>query len=232
MTNTEEKVMVSRNFQTILNQFYEEDPNHRMITELTNTHALMEADLKANTPHERIKMTQNIVDYAYKKHSPQDQTCTKGCAHCCKMLVCITEPEAENLATRIEFLAKNGLVNFALAITRKLKDQKDYPTDPEAWHAYTNKERACPYLDVDRHICTVYTTRPLACKTYYVKTDPSLCKMGKGPATVQVIANPMTELALSALYATTAHGNMAPMVLKALQRKQFINKIQTPNKGT
>lgn len=103
---------------------------------------------------------------------PEHITCQKGCSHCCKQLVMVTKPEAE----RLLILA----IEQGIALDQaQLKRQS--LADDTGWLQLEIEDRQCPFLGPD-NLCQVYDDRPLACRKYFVVSDPDLCNITRYPS--------------------------------------------------
>ncbi|GFO70449.1 hypothetical protein GMLC_40280 [Geomonas limicola] len=81
--------------------------------------------------------------------------CGKGCSHCCKIGVGITDLEAkmiEETTGRVRKQPKTGAAH----------------ADPTP----------CPFLDASG-ACTIYSCRPFNCRTLYTLDDPEFCRTGE-----------------------------------------------------
>ncbi|MDY6950436.1 MAG: hypothetical protein SWE60_02910 [Thermodesulfobacteriota bacterium] len=120
-------------------------------------------------------------------------SCAKGCAACCRWLVCVSIPEALYIHERLrtcecrrrdevfhrflrikETLEENGLAE-ALA-TELTRGQSDLTFDHRL-HLLSRRYHAlqipCPFLEKDA--CSIYSWRPTKCRQYYVTSPPHWC---------------------------------------------------------
>jgi Fe-S-cluster containining protein len=95
------------------------------------------------------------------------------------------------------------------------RDSKSYQ-----WMA---QKKGCPFLDKKAGECRIYNVRPLACRTYYVVSDPANCSPDKPGAGVHVI-DPIeaTMPAIEGIAKTTesippATGSLQAMVLAGME---------------
>lgn len=102
-----------------------------------------------------------------RKNSPGGKNiqCGKGCSHCCREAVEIWPHEA---ALLVGIVRKDGR---ALDQAR-LERQSRYTVD--TWRQQPAVDKACVFLGSDGE-CTVYESRPNACRKLLVVTDPALC---------------------------------------------------------
>ena len=114
----------------------------------------------------------------------QDVPCRPGCCACCRYAVPLSPPEAFRLAEELALppgAAGPVAERFASAEARLTAAGSELgtaangaPPSPEAvgrW--YRGLDLPCPLLAGDR--CRQYTTRPIACRTYFATTPPALC---------------------------------------------------------
>jgi Fe-S-cluster containining protein len=122
--------------------------------------------------------------------SGQPVPCRKGCAACCKYLVPLSVPEALAVVeetSRLPQPRRSILIDACIDSAAKvLAHCRDLP-DAESLAAPKGRDKAvsatadwysalsltCPFL-VDA-ACTIYPTRPLACREHFVAGSASLC---------------------------------------------------------
>lgn len=115
-------------------------------------------------------------------------TCSKGCSHCCNMDVQMTTLEAEYIVR-------------ATGIAHNI----DTPLT-------TGHKTPCPFLSKMR-VCTIYTYRPLVCRTYHVVSDPNLCSTS-GVEVLQYggthghMGNPAYRAAMEWVHFQNQHGDV------------------------
>ena len=97
--------------------------------------------------------------------------CRKGCNHCCRQHVDITHAEAKLL-----HLAA-GDIGYPID-RAKLQRQSQY--DYKNWADQPAQDRSCVFLTPEGS-CAVYEHRPMACRKYFVLSDPDLCDIVKHP---------------------------------------------------
>lgn len=120
-------------------------------------------------------------------------SCAKGCAACCRWLVCVSIPEALYIHERLrgcesrrrddifqrfrrikETLEENGL---AEALARDLTRGHGDVTLDHRLHVLSRRYHAlqlpCPFLE--QEACSVYPWRPIKCRQYYVTSPADWC---------------------------------------------------------
>ncbi len=94
--------------------------------------------------------------------------CKPGCAACCNRQVYLTVAEALVIQ---EYLEKSGQWPQVEKRARELMPiAKD--ASPVSWF---KMNIMCPVLDPVTKLCTAYETRPAACSTHFVRSDPAQC---------------------------------------------------------
>jgi Fe-S-cluster containining protein len=122
--------------------------------------ALVQKALAAPTPRAKVIMLNRLADNLGAAVGP-NAPCSKGCSHCCKMPVVLTEAEAKEIAK---------------ATGARLTTPKyDFPPRPERQFDGV----ACTFL-VDG-ACSIYAHRPFMCRTHYVvDDDDAMCEIVPG----------------------------------------------------
>lgn len=100
-----------------------------------------------------------------KNPGSENIRCGKGCSHCCREAVEIWPHEA---ALLVEVARAAGMELDAARLER----QSRYTVD--TWRQQPPADKACVFLGGDG-ACTVYESRPNACRKLLVVTDPALC---------------------------------------------------------
>lgn len=104
-----------------------------------------------------------------KNPGSENIQCSKGCSHCCREAVEIWPQEA---ALLVSVVRETGMT---LDVAR-LERQSQYTVD--TWRQQPIADKACLFLGNDG-ACTVYESRPNACRKLLVVTDPALCDAEK-----------------------------------------------------
>lgn len=130
--------------------------------------------------------------------------CKRGCAACCKVHVSITPSEAQlivkwcevnNVAIDVDKVRRQAMHGFA------------------TWGLQSPGERRCVFLTKDNS-CSVYDVRPMACRKYFVASDPANCDSVKRPgAEVAVVATHEAEVMFSALFTVEPGATTMPKLL-------------------
>jgi Fe-S-cluster containining protein len=121
-----------------------------------STHIAMDAVLERD--RQKIAGSENIQ-------------CGRGCSHCCREAVEIWPHEA---ALLVEIAREAGMELDRVRLER----QSRYTVD--TWREQPAADRACVFLGGD-NACTVYESRPNACRKLLVVTDPALCDAEQRP---------------------------------------------------
>ena len=193
-----------------------------------------------------LKMAANVRDVyrqvdAHVTSSAEFEgvSCKKGCAACCRMMTVTTFPEAVALASRYPKEVERALprlredhatmldIGRAQAVPMNTPHMLDPELHQRLCDAWWELQRPCPFLS-DANECTVYEARPLACRTYYVRSDPSLCARvpaagveflalsdENSPRAIGALADAQERAGLSQMFMC---GNLAEMVLYARQQ--------------
>jgi len=125
-------------------------------------------------------------------------SCRQGCAHCCYYLVPVSPAEAFHLEREMRTLPppqQRAIVGvFRMAGRRLLKRLPEYQAERSDTHRsaerlqrlsdwYASLHLACPFLM--NNLCAIYNLRPLACREYWVTSDPDCCRIdSKTPPTL------------------------------------------------
>jgi Fe-S-cluster containining protein len=143
------------------------------------------------------------------KHAP-DIKCTRGCSACCHLHVTVTRPEAT-----IALEAADD-VEWPLDLARMREQATKH--DDKAWHELPHASRRCLFLNGQGE-CAIYEYRPLACRRYFVVSDPADCdSLSKPGHQVQQIVDAHAEIASSAALEVFESGTFAAMLLAELEK--------------
>jgi Fe-S-cluster containining protein len=149
-------------------------------------------------------------------------TCTKGCSACCYQLVSVSFIEALVVA---DYLVRNRTLDEIALLKEELKIQSDRLRFERNRLTLFEARVPCAFLKLSAPYvgeCTVYGSRPLACRLQYVVSDPKHCSPDSPDPNVGLVD--VSKLHVSALRAITGgspqlagHGPLAPMVLLAIE---------------
>lgn len=114
---------------------------------------------------ERVKRLRRLAD-AYAAAVAPSAACTSGCSHCCHIGVTMFGPEAQLIAK------ETG---------RQLSPASDQISDGSWARTDFGYHMPCPFL-VDNK-CSIYASRPLACRLQFnMDIDSLLCELVPGAA--------------------------------------------------
>jgi Fe-S-cluster containining protein len=114
--------------------------------------------------------------------------CKRGCSACCYQFTGVLLPEAIAIVVRHRAVVDSVQSKMAAdtwhlgKIFKSLGYDETTPAidlDEEQRNAIANAwwklRRPCPFLDEEKGECRVYDSRPIACRSYHVISDPELC---------------------------------------------------------
>jgi Fe-S-cluster containining protein len=119
-------------------------------------------------------------------------SCKAGCGACCRMLVPISELEAQRLREVVHAMPEprrsHVLARFAEAVRQldaagllpQLRRVEQW-TDNEfqaMTRAYFERQIACPFLEAES--CSIYEERPITCREYLVTSPAEKCARPAG----------------------------------------------------
>ena len=133
-------------------------------------------------------------------------SCKPDCCACCYYAPMLSPAEARSVAELVDALAEPRrseiIARFEQALerlreagllqryeqTRRLESDGSSRAGYPGWHDdYLRLKVACPFLENKR--CSIYTERPMACRSYLVRNDPAECAR-TGGALEQVAVRP------------------------------------------
>jgi len=130
----------------------------------------------------------DAVDRAIERQDRQGElhgqsvSCTKGCTHCCYLLVTAMFVEAVSI---IRHLRDQGRLDEFLRVEgprlAQLAEVMEHPDTNTL--SYVQRHERCPML-APNGTCTVYEQRPLTCRCYSVISDPRDCAVPGGDVLV------------------------------------------------
>jgi len=158
-------------------------------------------------PHSKIYAMMDIyetIDEFIKENTDMSGiSCKKGCAHCCYLCVYITPDEA---ITILDYCDKNNIeVDW-----KQAGKQMDFTSDN--WTEQRVYASRCMFLKDGE--CSIYPVRPMACRKYFVATDPSLCDTTTGRHEVAILSNIDVELLVVAIHGIRTFDTLPKQLLK------------------
>jgi Fe-S-cluster containining protein len=167
-----------------------------------------DASSVANKTHKAISAV--LEQDRAKNPGSENIQCGKGCNHCCHEAVEIWPQEAALLAG----VVRETSMTLDMA---RLERQSQFTVD--SWRQQPRADKACLFLGSDG-ACTVYESRPNACRKLLVVTDPALCDAEKSkPDSVGRWFSWEAELMESAALEVFGAGLMPRSLLTALNAK-------------
>ncbi|PGZ57859.1 preprotein translocase subunit SecA [Bacillus cereus] len=100
-----------------------------------------------------------------QKYAP----CKKGCTACCFQEVNLQKIEAQSINIHMNKKIKK-VIKYNL---RETKARRKIPSS--LWTDRQSSIEPCPFLDIKNGECSIYTIRPLSCRSYFVANHPSMC---------------------------------------------------------
>jgi Fe-S-cluster containining protein len=130
--------------------------------------------------------------HRWLKESSIRPSCKRGCDHCCHMLTTVTYLEAKAVAKAALKLPNDewkgvALRCRALALWIEKHNSRD---------EYFSSKLPCPLLDLEKKECTVYESRPAACRFYIVVSDPEACSPDRPKMGIKAIDLAKVEVIL------------------------------------
>lgn len=141
--------------------------------------------------------------------------CKKGCSACCHSQVAITEDEAIQLVDLVE---RGVEINWT-----RLWVQAKAGNDLNKFMQIPYELRGCIFLNDNRE-CSVYSERPSVCRTNYVLSDPSHCKVIAGETkSVQLLNTFGADSWVYGLFSRNSKNGTLPYMIKEMLEKKRPN---------
>lgn len=138
-------------------------------------------------------------------------SCKKGCSFCCKIKVDVSEAEAWYI---LQYCQEKGI---KIDWERFYKQISPKYQDVENWPLLSNN--ACAFLQPNGE-CGIYEARPLACRKYFVISDPKICDTSIGKNQPLVYVNMDMELLMTVIANTVLKfGSLAQMMIYVYKRQ-------------
>lgn len=133
-------------------------------------------------------------------------TCKKGCAHCCYQFLYATMDEAEYI---YRYCNENGIpIDWDMIMDQVRLDKDNWISRPEG---------ECKCIFLDNNTCSIYPVRPMACRKYYVSSDPADCNQFAGLKKVAIHHNVEAEILVSGVYVASEPDSLPKQLLKLLK---------------
>jgi Fe-S-cluster containining protein len=153
----------------------------------------------------------------------QIASCSRGCDHCCYILVGASLAEGALIAAHI--METPSWTSEIRELKTRLQEDSDFirltKGNPDKWQL---TKKGCPFLNKKTHECRIYNYRPASCRTYFVTSDPAQCSPDKPGAGVHFVdADPVVVPFIEAMVdRTTGHiptltGSLQSMVLAGIE---------------
>jgi len=144
------------------------------------------APLGKGTAHK--KRIQKLINNETTQNFSSSVTCRKNCSSYCHLRVEITSDDA---AVILEGISTSRLI---LDETR-LSELAKRPNNDEKWSKGVVPENRCLFLNSDS-ACSIYQSRPAACRKLMVTSDPNECAEVSGK--ILPVHMPKAEIIISA----------------------------------
>lgn len=216
MRNKSDRLAVTGNLNQFLNTLSEEQAD-RILKLVSDRSDEIKKYLEQNRVETMLAVI-GLIDRSIKEN-PRESSCKKGCNFCCHINVDVSEVEAELIVHYCE--EKHIQIDKDYLLRRRLTPWREVPLSNEA---------ACTFLKDGE--CGIYPVRPLACRTYFVGSEPIYCDASKYRAPAYyttVVFNMWVEIEFSGFINATRHleeGRMEDLILKYLKNEEHDNAIQ------
>lgn len=181
--------MKTISWSPICEELHSEDPKlfrKNLAYYIDSLESLIEIEGYAETVTSVFKLVDHAILEASKHKNSllANSTCKRSCSACCHVRVDTSYSEAARLwdLNREKILSNRDKIE-------KLAGLNAF----DRWRL-PHSEKACVFLENNE--CSVYEDRPIACRKYFVTSDPKIC--GADEAEVTVAFSPQTEILYSA----------------------------------
>lgn len=149
---------------------------------------------RANARLRAVSTVYAEADNAFAKVADKT-SCRAGCTGCCMQLVWASTAEAEYIAKRefralaraLPMLREQERAVDAIASRFVSFDGREADFRMLLARRYYRLQRPCAFL-IDG-LCSIYASRPIACRSYYVMSEPALCA-DPSPQKVAILDSP------------------------------------------
>lgn len=175
------------------------------------------SSLRQETPKKAGDFILVNIERAVREHKARPNTasetisCRQGCAHCCRIPVIATIPEA---VVALDYAEAQGLTIDEAKLARQARQ-----TDA-TWFEQSAADQTCVFL-TETNSCGIYPARPGSCRKHFSADDPEKCnveKVGMGTLTKRWIV-PLAEILYSAFMNTFRPGQFPKVLLIALAKR-------------
>jgi Fe-S-cluster containining protein len=152
-------------------------------------------------------------------------SCKRGCNNCCYQLIGASLAEGALIAAHV-MESPAWLSELRTLRTRLQEDTNEIRTmaGPKSKsYQWMENKKGCPFLDKKSGDCRIYNVRPIACRTYFVVSEPGNCSPDKPGAEVKIIdPSEATGPAIEGIARTrdeipSATGSLQSMVLAGME---------------
>ncbi len=160
----------------------------------------------------------------WTQHARSIASCQRGCNHCCYQLIGTSLAEGALIAAHL-MDSPSWMPELQALRVRLQQDSDDIRamsgTKSKSYQWMENK-KGCPFLDKKSGDCRIYNVRPIACRTYFVVSDPDNCSPDKPGAEVRIIDPshaqvPLINAIVGLEAIPTLTGSMQSMVLAGME---------------
>ncbi|EEM01699.1 SEC-C domain-containing protein [Bacillus pseudomycoides] len=124
-----------------------------------------------------------LIEELYAVYDPairqlqKNAPCQKGCTACCFQDVALQKIEVQRIRRYMDKKIKKN-------IRHNLKEKKARKEIPSSlWTDRKNSIEPCPFINITKGECSIYSVRPFKCKSHFVSSSPSLCNEIEGEIT-------------------------------------------------
>ncbi|MGN4544273.1 SEC-C metal-binding domain-containing protein [Bacillus cereus group sp. MYBK95-2] len=124
-----------------------------------------------------------LIEELYTVYDPairqlqKNAPCQKGCTACCFQDVALQKIEVQRISRYMDKQIKKN-------IKHNLKEKKVREEIPSSlWRDRKNSMEPCPFINITKGECSIYSVRPFKCKSHFVASSPSLCNEIEGKIT-------------------------------------------------
>lgn len=158
-------------------------------------------------PKVRTQQVLDAIDITNEKSEMASKaSCVSGCSSCCHQPIMLSDEEAEHIIAFIK--SKNIEIDL-----EKLKEQAKWEKE-DYYKNENSKKTGCVFLN-DNYKCSIYSHRPAACRSYFVVSHPTFCRLKYRHSHQQfaIAINSKAEMIISALW-SLSKGKIEPLAKK------------------